>query len=111
MAFLICTGQDLNIRYFKAGAVVLGFMSHLVLDEIWSIDLRRGLPRLKKSSGTAMKFWGESGWANFVTYGLVLLLSFVVSQDPNWMGKIETNVKKHRHTPDVAVEAAQKLWR
>ena len=25
---------------FNAGAVLLGFMSHLVLDEIWSIDFR-----------------------------------------------------------------------
>ena len=38
LAFLIVAGQDLAIRLFKAGAVSLGFLSHLVLDEIWSLQ-------------------------------------------------------------------------
>src|SRR3569623_1811825 len=40
IAFLVCTTGDINVRYYKAGGVLLGFMSHLILDEIWSIDLR-----------------------------------------------------------------------
>ena len=40
IAFLVCTAGDLNLRYFKAGAIAIGFMSHLILDEIWSIDFR-----------------------------------------------------------------------
>ena len=44
LTFLLCghEGEGLWIRYFNAGAVVLGFMSHLVLDEIWSIEFKNG---------------------------------------------------------------------
>ena len=51
VGFLVCTSGDLNMRYYKAGAIVIGFMSHLILDEIWSIDFMH--LRLKSSSGTA----------------------------------------------------------
>ena len=63
-AFLICSGSDLNLRLFKAGGVLLGFMSHLVLDEIWSIEFTYGIPSFKKSFGTAIKFWGDSFYTN-----------------------------------------------
>src|SRR5262245_24798488 len=65
LAFLLCTSNDMRIRLFKAGGVLLGFMSHLVLDEIWSISWKHGIPKFKKSFGTAMKFWGQSTWSNF----------------------------------------------
>ena len=38
-----------------ATAVILGFLSHLLLDEMFSVDLRG--TRIKRSFGTAMKFW------------------------------------------------------
>lgn len=77
--YLVCSCEE-RLRLFKSGAVVLGFMSHLVLDEIWSVQLsaRRGV-RLKKSFGTAIKLWGPSTWANLSAYGklgaLVLLVT------------------------------------
>ena len=33
LAFLICSCNDMTLRLFKTGAVVLGFMVHLILDE------------------------------------------------------------------------------
>ena len=39
---MIVSGPDFAIRLFKAGAVSLGFLSHLVLDEIWSLQLKSG---------------------------------------------------------------------
>ncbi|MBN2295246.1 MAG: metal-dependent hydrolase, partial [Pirellulales bacterium] len=42
IAFLLTSGEDLYLRYYKAGAVVLGYLSHLVLDEIYSIEWYRG---------------------------------------------------------------------
>ena len=80
LAFLICAHEDLWIRAFNAGAVMLGFASHLVLDEIWSIDLRR--LRLKSSFGTAVKLWGNCWWANLVTYANVALLALLIFEDP-----------------------------
>ena len=38
VAFLVCLSHDLNIRLFKSWAVVIGFISHLMLDELYSVD-------------------------------------------------------------------------
>jgi membrane-bound metal-dependent hydrolase YbcI (DUF457 family) len=87
ITFLAFGCERLDYRFFVAGAVVTGFMSHLILDEIWSIDFHRGLPRLKSSFGTAIKFWGDSMWANISTYAKVVVLTFVVVNDQEWMNR------------------------
>ncbi len=87
ITFLAFGSEKLDLRFFVSGAVVLGFMSHLILDEIWSIDFHRGLPRLKSSFGTAIKFWGDSVWANISTYAKVVVLTFLVVNDPEWMSR------------------------
>ncbi|MCA9247421.1 MAG: metal-dependent hydrolase [Planctomycetales bacterium] len=80
-AFLICGSEHLELRYLKAGGVFLGVMSHLVLDELWSIEMHRGRMRFKKSFGTAMKFWGDSLWGNVSCYGkLIVAVSLILSE-------------------------------
>ncbi len=91
ITFLVFDHEDITMRYFNAGAVLLGFMSHLILDEIWSVGVKRGQLYLKSSSGTAIKLWGDSIWANFTTYSKVAILSYLVSQDPKWMNHFEQN--------------------
>ena len=79
--YLICLSPEFEIRIFKSWAVVLGFVSHLFLDEVYSVDFRGR--RIKKSSGTAMKFYGKKWWPNVSTYGkLVLLLVIVMGDGP-----------------------------
>jgi membrane-bound metal-dependent hydrolase YbcI (DUF457 family) len=85
LAFLICSCDEMNLRLFKAGAVVLGFMSHLVLDEIWSVEFRGGAIRLKKSFGTALKLWSKSRWANVSTYAKLAALLAWAYCDPMLM--------------------------
>jgi hypothetical protein len=81
-AFLVCTAGDLNLRYFKAGAIAVGFMSHLILDEIWSIDFRHH--RLKSSFGTALKMWSECRWATALAYAIMIATTVLVLNDPVW---------------------------
>ena len=65
-------------KMFKVTAVVLGFMSHLLLDEFYSFEWgRRGL-RVKRSFGTAVKFYSKNVWANISTYGKLVLLIAIV---------------------------------
>ncbi len=79
LTYLICDHEHPMLRVFFASAVMLGFASHLVLDEIWSIDMRH--LRLKSSFGTAMKFWGDCWWANLFTYANVLVLALLITAD------------------------------
>jgi membrane-bound metal-dependent hydrolase YbcI (DUF457 family) len=84
IAFLLASG-DTNLRLYKAGAVVLGYMSHLLLDEIYSFKVSRGGVRLKSSFGTALKLVGHGWWPNISAYAKLALLTFVILQQPNWM--------------------------
>jgi hypothetical protein len=88
LAFLISGHENVWQRYFNGGAVMLGFMSHLVLDEIWSMDFSGGRIRFKSSFGTAMKFWGESMGSNVLTYVGLAMLSFMSLEDPVVLNQI-----------------------
>ena len=89
-AFLICSNDEVGLRMFKAGGVVLGFMSHLVLDEIWSIERGRLGWRMKKSAGTALKFYSKSTWSNVSTYGKLLVLVLLVFGDDFLMTRMQS---------------------
>jgi len=83
LAFLLSNWGDVGTRFFMAGAVLLGFLSHLFLDELYSIEWRRGRMRLKKSFGTALKLWSSNSmWANFSTYAKLAALTFLALNDP-----------------------------
>ena len=88
LAFMVCSGPSVEIRIFKASAVVIGFMSHLILDEIYAIDMSRGRIRFKKSFGTAMKFTSKSMWANLSTYGKLAALIVLVIGEPTMMDQL-----------------------
>ena len=90
LAFLMCGCSNISLRYYKAGAVFLGFMSHLVLDEIYSIEIKRGRVRVKNSSGTALKIWGNDLWANFSVYAKLLLVVGAIMMEPTFMQKYGT---------------------
>jgi hypothetical protein len=84
LAFLITDDQNLMLRGYWAGSAVIGFMTHLVLDELYSVDFR-GI-RLKKSLGTALKFWTNTGmWPNISTYGKLTVLLLLAWSDPTLM--------------------------
>lgn len=83
VAYLIMPSMEEHIRIYKTAAVVLGFMVHLILDEIWSIQFRGGKFRLKKSFGTALKFWGPKFGPNLSVYAKLALLLYLAYHDTN----------------------------
>jgi hypothetical protein len=85
LAFLMAPVEEPLLRIFVAGGVVLGYLSHLVLDEIWSIEIYHGRPRLKSSFGTALKLFGRAWWPNISAFAKLAILTYVVCNDPNWM--------------------------
>jgi hypothetical protein len=66
------------VRVMMALAVILGFSSHLLLDEICSVDLRGA--RVNRAFGSAIKFWSPSPWATLAMYGLLSYLVWLVIQ-------------------------------
>lgn len=97
IAFLICDDGLTTVRCFKAGGVTIGFFSHLLLDEIWSINLSKSGPLIKKSFGTAIKFFGPSAGGNSAAYGLLIFTSLLTFQDMH----PELNAKAAPKQPDI----------
>lgn len=90
LAFLICGSPTSEIRYYKAGAVLFGVFSHLLLDEIYSIEWRGGAWRFKKSFGTAIKLWSKDPWANVSTYAKLLVIVLLITGEPGVMRYVES---------------------
>jgi len=87
--FLICPKQELMVRLYLSVAVMLGFTVHLLLDEIWAVNLSTSKIGLKTSWGTALKFYGDNAWANFVTYAKLLVLIAAAVGDPMLMQELQ----------------------
>jgi membrane-bound metal-dependent hydrolase YbcI (DUF457 family) len=79
-AFLLCPGGQ-EIRAFKAAGLALGFLSHLILDEIWAVEWTWRGVRFKKSFGTAMKLFSDKLPSNSAAYGVLILLGLLTLQD------------------------------
>jgi hypothetical protein len=84
IAFLLASG-DLRLRIYKAGAVAVGYLSHLLLDELYSVDYVRGRMKLKRSFGTGVKLFGKNLLANGFTYACLACLTFLATKEPGWM--------------------------
>ncbi len=83
VAFWLCHCPDLNVQLYKAGAVVAGFLWHLILDEIYAVQASGGRVRTKKSFGTALKMFSKSPWANISTYGKLFVMIAIVMNERN----------------------------
>ncbi len=72
-------------RMFVSGGIMLGFLSHLVLDELYSVDLMGGRLRLNRFAGSALKFWSKSRPATISTYVILSLLIWIawIELDPS----------------------------
>lgn len=89
LAFLISGSEDVFERYLKAAAVGLGSFSHLILDEIYSVDTRGVVPRFKKSFGSAVKFWGKNPTANFSTYTKLAVVVAAILMEPAVLERLD----------------------
>ena len=82
IVYLLCSCPDERLRLFKTGAIITGYLWHLILDEIYSVETTSmGRVRIKRSFGTAMKFYRSSAWANISTYAKLILLSVAIFVD------------------------------
>lgn len=83
--FILSSG-DLPDRLLKGGAMFAGFMVHLVLDEMYSVQ-SKGLVgvRLKKSFGTAIKMADFDNLKSTIfIYIILALMTDVVLNEPVW---------------------------
>ena len=103
--YLLTAYDEPPVRLYKTVAIVLGFFVHLILDEIWAIEFTHGVPRLKKSFGTAIKLWSNRGlWPNISTYGKLLVLVIVIFGDKSWMAQFRETRLEIQHTANESLD-------
>ena len=76
LAFLGYKSDLVNVKLLIAGGVALGFLSHLILDEMYSVEWSGIRVRLNKSAGSAFKLVGKKFAPNLVTYALLVVLTY-----------------------------------
>ena len=96
LAYLVMPCPSEAIRVYKSIAVVVGFLVHLILDEIWSLDFRGGRFRLKSSFGTALKFFGKDPVGNISVYGKLFLLLYLAWGDTGILERLRERAKLDR---------------
>jgi membrane-bound metal-dependent hydrolase YbcI (DUF457 family) len=69
--YLLHHGPNPLHRMYLAGATMLGFLSHLVLDELYSVNFLGLRFKLNKYAGSALKFFSPSVYATLVTYAIL----------------------------------------
>jgi hypothetical protein len=72
--YLLFHSPDPVLRWYIAGGVMLGFLSHLILDEVYGVDFSGARLRLKKTAGSALKLASPSAPATAATYLVLLAL-------------------------------------
>jgi membrane-bound metal-dependent hydrolase YbcI (DUF457 family) len=106
LAFLLSAG-DVRIRSYKACAVLLGFLSHLILDELYGLQWVWRRMAFKKSLGTALKLYSHHWWTNACAYSTLVLVTFLVFQDPGWTAKAPATPAEAASTPECPATALQ----
>ncbi|MEO2034302.1 MAG: metal-dependent hydrolase [Planctomycetaceae bacterium] len=76
LTFLCYFSEELRVRMLMAVGVGIGFLSHLVLDEMYSVQWNGVRIRLKKSAGSALKFMGKEPLSNGLTLGILMFLTW-----------------------------------
>jgi LexA-binding, inner membrane-associated putative hydrolase len=74
IVFMLYDHDNQRVRWYLAGGAMLGFLSHLVLDELYAVDLRGLVPRLNNFAGSALKLFSQSWTANAFTYAVLFVL-------------------------------------
>jgi LexA-binding, inner membrane-associated putative hydrolase len=76
VTFLAYRSDDVRVRLLMGVGVGIGFLSHLVLDEMYSVQWDGLRIKLSRSAGSALKFFGSRAVPNGVAMGMLIFLTY-----------------------------------
>lgn len=89
LVFLTHISPDAMAGAVLGGGVFLGFVSHLVLDEIYSVDLRGLHVRLNQAAGSALKLASPNLPSTLFTWGILAGLAYVIGVEQGYVQPIQ----------------------
>src|SRR5690606_17470258 len=81
LTYLVYPHESPKVKFLMGTGVAIGFFSHLLLDEMYSVQWSGVRIKLKKSAGSAIKMFGRMFVPNVVTYSILMVLSWAVLVD------------------------------
>jgi len=69
--------DEMQKRLYLAVGTMIGFLSHLVLDELFAVDLMGLVPKLNQFAGSALKLRSDSWTATLLTYVILCALGYL----------------------------------
>lgn len=106
LAYLAYQSDSMVVKLLMAGGVGLGFLSHLVLDEIYAVEWTGIRLRLNKAAGSAVKLVGKSFIPNLVAYALLCVLTYATLVD---LGLLQDPTQERSAPGAVQQQAAEEL--
>jgi len=79
--YLVYPHDSNRVKLLMGAGVAIGFFSHLLLDEMYSVQWSGVRIKLKRSAGSAIKMFGKMFVPNVVTYSILMVLSWAVLVD------------------------------
>ena len=107
ITYLLTGGRPAYERYVMAGGVMAGALSHLLLDEIYSIEFSSGRWRTKKSFGTALKFWGGSSKSTMAAYAKLAVVGAGVVGEPGALKNFIANRPQISEAINIVTQIGQ----
>jgi hypothetical protein len=78
--FLLYHSPNTQMRIYLALGTMIGFLSHLVLDELCSVDFSGAAIHINQFAGSALKLYSHSWPVTVSTYLLLFSLGYVASR-------------------------------
>ena len=77
LVFLCWKSESIEVRLLMGCGLAIGFLSHLILDEIYSVQLNGLMIELNQAAGSAVKFFSSNMLATAFTWVLLAGLSWL----------------------------------
>jgi membrane-bound metal-dependent hydrolase YbcI (DUF457 family) len=81
LIFLAYVSDQVAVKCLMAGGVAIGFLSHLLLDELYSVQWSGLRLKLAKSAGSAFKLSSTRFFPNVFTYATLMFLTYLTLVD------------------------------
>ena len=98
--------DDVSLQTAVGISATAGYLTHLVLDEIWAVDFEGR--RLKRSFGTALSLWVSSKAITALAYGILLVVGGLTWEG---LGGIRPEGLWSDHLGDTPIQWANGVWR
>lgn len=80
VVFYRLLGKHEGVAWLAGGFLFVGYLTHLVLDEIYSVDVMD--TRIKASFGTALKLYDPRSWSDSAIVTLATIALFMATPSP-----------------------------